>query len=432
MPIRVTCEKCGGVLHAPDDAGGKKGRCPNCQNVLPIPFDGPRAGGTSGGGFSAPSSPSNPPAGMAFGTPASNPFMPNADARRPSAPPPPFGVGARGDSPGLASSTPGLGGGGLVGGPPPPIGSTMGNRSSAPFGARPAPASTGVPIAPESRGWRSAAGGLRWCQIAVVLFLVAVVAPCVVAAYGANGGGALAAKEGLLKRSDLSQLSELRLGSFLIPATLGALCLLIGRFKVGNVPSASCARGVGKLAAFFTLLAIGGAATFATMTGIGMKDGFMPTFEPSGDVLKIDTPVSPRVVRYLNDTLLSDKDMPGQAQRFGLFALIAFGKVAEMFFGCTLGRLAAATRNTVAAGRVTRCYFYFAMLGLLAAFGLLAFELFGQTTFREQVSPKWFAMPHGQRVGIVCGVAGLITLLLTFAYLRMLGGVRRACAAAGA
>jgi hypothetical protein len=71
-------------------------------------------------------------------------------------------------------------------------------------------------------------------------------------------------------------------------------------------------------------------------------------------------------------------------------------------------------------------------LGLVAAFGLLAFELVGQSWVREQVSPKWFAMPHGQRVGIVCGVAGLIALLLSIAYLRMLGGVRRACAAAGA
>lgn len=91
MPIKVTCEKCGGVLHAPDDAGGKKGRCPNCQNVLPIPFDAPRAGGGFGGpsgGFSAPSSPTNPPAGMAFGSPTSHPFMPNADAKRPAAPPP--------------------------------------------------------------------------------------------------------------------------------------------------------------------------------------------------------------------------------------------------------------------------------------------------------------------------------------------------------
>ena len=168
------------------------------------------------------------------------------------------------------------------------------------------------------------------------------------------------------------------------------------------------------------------------MTGFGMKDGFFPAFDPTGDALKIDTPTSQRVVRYLGDTLLSDKDMPGQAQRFGLFALLAFGKVAEMFFGCTLGRLSAATRNTVAAGRVTRCYFYFTVLGLIAAFGLLAFELFGQVTVREQFSPKWFAMPHGQRVGIVCGVAGLIALLLSTAYLRMLGGVRRACAAAGA
>ena len=87
MPIKVTCEKCGGVLHAPDDAGGKKGRCPNCQNILPIPFEGsraPSAFGTSSG-FGGGSSPSNPPAGMAFSSPsnpAGAPAFPNADAKQ--------------------------------------------------------------------------------------------------------------------------------------------------------------------------------------------------------------------------------------------------------------------------------------------------------------------------------------------------------------
>src|SRR5262245_30998351 len=42
MPIKVTCPKCQGVLHAPDDAGGKRGKCPTCGTVLSIPADGPK------------------------------------------------------------------------------------------------------------------------------------------------------------------------------------------------------------------------------------------------------------------------------------------------------------------------------------------------------------------------------------------------------
>ena len=42
MPIKVTCSNCGGVLHAPDDSGGKRGRCPTCGNVLPIPAESPK------------------------------------------------------------------------------------------------------------------------------------------------------------------------------------------------------------------------------------------------------------------------------------------------------------------------------------------------------------------------------------------------------
>jgi len=42
MPIKVTCTNCGGVLHAPDDAAGKRGRCPTCGTVLTIAEDAPR------------------------------------------------------------------------------------------------------------------------------------------------------------------------------------------------------------------------------------------------------------------------------------------------------------------------------------------------------------------------------------------------------
>ena len=424
MPIKVTCEKCGGVLHAPDDAGGKKGRCPNCQNVLPIPFEGQRTGGVHPipSGLSPASSASNPPPGMAFGgNPNTGGLFPSADAKRPVAPPP-FGAGARMDSHGPASSTPGLA----------PGKTSSLSRASAPFGARSNLASSGVPIVPESGDWRAAASGLRWVQFAVVLFLIAAIAPCGVSIYAANGGQALAEKAGTIKILNLSQLAEIRLGAFLIPAALGALCLIVGRFRVGTVPRSSCARGPAKLGALFTLLAVCGFAAFATVTILAFKDNHIRDLYPTDDVLKIDTPTTKRVVKYLDDTLLQDSDMPGQVQRFGLLGLLVFGKLAELFFGCSLGRIAAATRNPVAAGRVTRCYLYLALLGALAIFGILAYELFGMDSARGNWGPKWFAMPVGTRTAIVGGTVGVIALLIAIAYLRMLGGVRRACREAAA
>ena len=433
MPIKVTCEKCGGVLHAPDDAGGKKGRCPNCQNILPIPFEGsrtPSAFGTSSG-FGGGSSPSNPPAGLAFSSPsnpAAAPAFPNADAKRP-APPPPFGVGARNDTPGLTSSTPGLTPAHAHGAPG--MASSL-TRQSVPFGARPAPSSA-MPIAPESLGWRSTASGLRWIQIAIVFFLISVLAPAGVTAYAVNGGQSLADKPGMLKWENLSLFAEIRLAAFLVPVAIGFMSLMYGRFKVGAVPASSCARGPAKIGAYFTLFSIAGLAAFVAVLIMGIKNsGFVPALEPPAHVLAIDTPTAERVNYYLNNNLFFEaNDINGQIQRFGVLGFLVFGKLAELFFGCSLGRIAASARNPVAAGRVTRCYFYFAILGALAVFGILAFELLGHESAREVWSPKWFALPASARTGIVCGVAGLIVLLLTVAYLRMLSGVRRVCVEQG-
>jgi phage FluMu protein Com len=39
MPIKFHCEYCGNLVEAPDDAGGKRGKCPHCQrsNFIPAP-----------------------------------------------------------------------------------------------------------------------------------------------------------------------------------------------------------------------------------------------------------------------------------------------------------------------------------------------------------------------------------------------------------
>lgn len=43
MPIRVACPNCGNVLGAPDAAAGKKGKCPKCGTIIPIPAPPPPA-----------------------------------------------------------------------------------------------------------------------------------------------------------------------------------------------------------------------------------------------------------------------------------------------------------------------------------------------------------------------------------------------------
>ncbi len=38
MPIEFHCDHCQTIIRAPMEAGGKKGRCPKCQNVVYIPL----------------------------------------------------------------------------------------------------------------------------------------------------------------------------------------------------------------------------------------------------------------------------------------------------------------------------------------------------------------------------------------------------------
>jgi hypothetical protein len=38
MPIDLTCGQCGKTLRVPDDAAGKKARCPSCQSLSDVPL----------------------------------------------------------------------------------------------------------------------------------------------------------------------------------------------------------------------------------------------------------------------------------------------------------------------------------------------------------------------------------------------------------
>ncbi len=50
MAIEVPCPRCGKLLRAPDELAGKSGRCPECDNSVPIPLaatGAPAAGGAA-------------------------------------------------------------------------------------------------------------------------------------------------------------------------------------------------------------------------------------------------------------------------------------------------------------------------------------------------------------------------------------------------
>ncbi len=38
MSIELHCPQCGKLIRAPDDAGGRRGKCPNCKNSVYIPM----------------------------------------------------------------------------------------------------------------------------------------------------------------------------------------------------------------------------------------------------------------------------------------------------------------------------------------------------------------------------------------------------------
>jgi hypothetical protein len=38
MPIEFHCNFCGRLVRAPDEAGGKRGKCPTCQKILYVPM----------------------------------------------------------------------------------------------------------------------------------------------------------------------------------------------------------------------------------------------------------------------------------------------------------------------------------------------------------------------------------------------------------
>ena len=391
MPIKVTCPKCQGVLHAPDDAGGKKGKCPTCGTVLAIP---------DAGSATAPprtvSAPSAVPVGggKPLGDAPGYGLMPpsGGEVRQSSVPMLPRPGDGSKPSPGF--------------GAPPP----------AKPAAKPRPAVAPTDAGDEVRGYRRARRGLGLVQTGQFLMLLAGIAGPAVAIARLYGVLKVEREGGFLGKG-FSPLMEIEYAAVLVPLALGLLLLVFGRVGFGNLPRSSFARGPAKWAGLFTLLAVMGLVAFAAMTGNALLSSLKPVFWPDHG--------NPRL------QLMETAELPGKIQVGGLllFSLAAF--VAEAFFVSAVGRLAANLRHDTAAGRHTR----FLLLAHLGA-GLVGVWFVLRAIDPALYEPAWawvsttwddlLGKTGASRPAVVYGLMAVPSLVVWFLYARLTGGARRA------
>lgn len=420
MPIKVTCPKCGGVLHAPDDAGGKRGRCPTCGTVLNIPLAQGSSMGHGGGGGS-PGFPPSPGSEMGFGNKPKRPML-DDDEPPPVSAPLPRTSGPVGG--------PGIRGGGLSGGGPSPLGFADEPRATAarpiPEPRRPAippipgPGQTlgrppmprqsqsagsddDEPIEDQGRGWKKARSGLGAIRIGIVFFLLSPLALTGLDAYEKTNP--LPVKNpGFLGVKDFTSATEMTLAVLVAPLLLGLLCVLFGRMRLAKVPKSSFAKGMARASSSATLLAVAAIIAAAVPSAIGIANGIAPGhFQPKNDE-------------------------NGLVERFGLSTAISAAIVAEVWFVIALGRMGSALRSPVLSGRSTRFALLAGLvviLGAAAGVGYYVYLNEFQMWWVANAKPHWDKLDEGfkptARSGAVAGVA----VVIGFCYLRLIGGARK-------
>jgi hypothetical protein len=410
MPIKVSCSNCGGMLHAPDDAGGKRGRCPTCGNILPIPpLDAARA--------SAANLP-DAPAGKGGRGPSFGDF-----AVGPQVGPPPGGAdAARSSIPGFADAS------------PKPM------RESIPFAAdkpdKPEPrratdpfARTGAAMTGTSDGavkaWRRARSGLGWVSFATFLFLIPALAlpGMLIAEHFTN--------KPLLPDGEFPGLNGVPYSVAVpvllaaVPILLGLLCLAIGRFGLADAPRRSFAKGSAVLSALATL------GILAGLMMVAFPAIALLLTNESGDDYGL-------VLQFVGADFRS-----GQIQRFGSLTAVAGLILGEIWFASALGRVGTALGDGRTAGRATR---YLMLFGLVIA-GYIVTAAVQPTEFGFGESARKYAAqanemvvkevwvphvtPQFDRLGeykplLKPGAFLLGGLFLGFVYLRMVGAARGA------
>jgi hypothetical protein len=406
MPIKVSCSNCGGMLHAPDDAGGKRGRCPTCGNILPIPpLDAARA--------SAASLP-EPTAGKGGRSPSFGDF-----AVGPQVGPPPGGADP------VRSSMPFADAPKPVRESVPSIGEKPPRQATDPFARKGAVAGGGASDG-LVKAWRRAKAGLGWVSFATFLFLIPALAlPGMVIAEHFT-------KQPLLPDGEFPGLNGVPYGIAVpvlvaaVPILLGLMCLAVGRLGLSNAPSRSFAKGLALLSALATLTTLGGLVA-VMFPSIALLLGNKDAPDDAGLVLQFLGADSPS----------------GLIQRFGALAAVAGLIVGEIWFASAVGRVGTALGDGRTAGRATR---YLMLFGLVIAGYIVTAAVvpnafgFGESarTYTAQANDElvkhvWVphVAPQFDHLGefkplLKPGLFLLGGLFLGFVYLRMVGAARGA------
>jgi ribosomal protein S27E len=400
MPIKVTCMKCGGVLHAPDDSGGKRGRCPTCGTVLMIPAGGaedpsPSAGGSRLRGGGPPAASENP-----FAAP--NPFGASAPAETyPIKPPSPGKQSSNAGTMAYPLAEPTRGKSGAFKGlPPRPDG---GGRMSSMAGGRPTvPPPVPAETVPEDAGdWRRFAKGLGRIRTGIVFLALAVIAPAGVVLYEQFAGPLPDKNPGYLGLQNLPAAEEIRVGAAAVPGLLGLLLVMLGKLSAARPPAASFARGLAAVAFLGTLVALAAVVAAAV-------------------------PVVTQVANAGRPDDIAGTVLPWQ--RLALKSGVILGLAAELWFAVVLGRVGVVLGNSTVAARAGRVVFVLSALGLAAAVAAVGFAEFPTDVnnwLAANVQPKWDEL-GAKQPAVVAGTAIAVTVIVAVVYVRLVGSARRA------
>ncbi len=411
MPIKVTCSNCGGVLHAPDDAGGKRGRCPTCGNVLPIP--------AANAASSLPTAPvddgSNRPPSFGDFALGGSTVAPRPTARpapAASVPPPPAARASANNFPEVAPRK-------AATLPPPPAKPSRNEEKKAnKSGKSPAwnsdEASEGL-----IRSWKRARSGLWWMRCAIFFLTIALLSmPVLTVVKHFTGPLSFIKPEGFLKMNGLSGEAELIVVIFAIPALIGVKCLLFGRMGFARVPRRSYSRGIALLSALATM---------------GIVAGIIALIFPPVVLLIQEGQALPKLFDLLG--------YEGLIQRVGIAMIVAGIIAGEIWFSSAIGRVGAALQSDRTAARATRYQFVMGLM-LLIVLTIGAVNLstpFNKTTtepmadlnkimhaeWTKNVQTQWDKVGEYKPVALN-GAAILGVLVLGFGYMRMVGAARGA------
>jgi len=410
MPIKVTCSNCGGVLHAPDDAGGKKGRCPTCGNVLPIPAEAPRVA-------AVPTVPDAPPK--------------TASARQQSFGEFSFGPTAGDHTVPVKASPQNVAEGRRASVPLPPPNTNTGAKNRVAYGPPP------EELAQGAKGWRRVSRGLWWTRLGIFFLLLPFILVNGKIVYE-NLAKPLPFKDpGYVGVAWLNSTQELELASIGVPLILGLPLLLLGRLGISGAPAKARTSGLASFASFATLLAVLGGVMFL------MPVVTMVVTEDAGRAPAILEKVQNQPPRW---KLFGMSDTEGLMQRGGIM-LGFFGlALAELWSLASLGRLGTALDSPRLASRATRMIVVYGLVivvAFLAAAGSFKSQPvspdtnndFAQFCFdvSKFVEQEWnfHVQRHYDKIGQYkpaarAGLGVLAAMVVGFGYLRMIGAGRTA------